>query len=199
MSAIQTSLAILKEGGSLAARYPFIAPIAGLLLRILTLRDDVKRYEGECEIVMSKLARVARIIVNVCEKYNLSEGDLPASLRPILDPLQRELDEIERVLKWCSKRKGIKATLLRKDLLTMIKQCHGELSDVLQALGRPPGPHPMLIRVNCVTSPHRLIGHWTFDPHWLCRSERSLLTPTQMKRYPYNPLNRSQRTPAQPK
>ena len=29
---------------------------------------------------MHKLARIARIIVNLCEKYNMSEADLPASL-----------------------------------------------------------------------------------------------------------------------
>jgi hypothetical protein len=39
MSAIQTSLAALKEGSALAANLPFIAPIAGLLLQALTMRD----------------------------------------------------------------------------------------------------------------------------------------------------------------
>ena len=37
------------------------------------------------------------------------------------------------MLKKCSKRKGIKGFLLRKDLLTKIKQCDAELSNVLQA------------------------------------------------------------------
>ncbi|KAH9000339.1 hypothetical protein EDB92DRAFT_1812698 [Lactarius akahatsu] len=84
---------------------------------------------------MYKLARIARIIVNVCERYNLSEEELPASLRDILGSLQRtrELDRIERVLKKCSKRKDLKGILLRKDLLTKIKQCDVELSNVLQA------------------------------------------------------------------
>jgi len=86
-------------------------------------------------IVIHKLARIAKIIVNLCEKYNLSEEDLPASLRGILVSLQRtrELDRIGRVLKKCSKRKGFKGFLLRKDLLTKIKQCDVELSNVLQA------------------------------------------------------------------
>ncbi|KAI9453852.1 hypothetical protein BJY52DRAFT_794436 [Lactarius psammicola] len=135
MSGIQTSLAALKEGSSLAAKLPYIAPIAGLLLQALTMRDEVKQYKEECKIVMRKLARVARIVVNVgelCEMHNLSEEDLPASLRAILDTLQRELDRIEHVLKKCSKR-GFKGFLLRKDLLTKIKQCDGELSNVLQA------------------------------------------------------------------
>jgi len=39
MSAIQTSLAALKEGSALAARLPYIALIAGLLLQALTMRD----------------------------------------------------------------------------------------------------------------------------------------------------------------
>ncbi|KAH9158773.1 hypothetical protein EDB89DRAFT_2085467 [Lactarius sanguifluus] len=108
MSAIQTSLAVLKEGSSLATELPFIAPITGLLLQALTMRDEVKQYRGECEIVMGKLARIARIIVNVCEKYDLSEEELPTTLRDILSSLQRtrELDRIERVLKKCSKRRG---------------------------------------------------------------------------------------------
>ncbi|KAI9451691.1 hypothetical protein BJY52DRAFT_92123 [Lactarius psammicola] len=136
MSTIQTSLAALKEGSSLAAKLPFIAPVAGLLLQALTMRDEVKQYKEECEIVMHKLARIAKIIVNVgklCENHSLSEEDLPASLLAILDSLQRELDRIERVLKKCSKRKGIKGILLRKDLLKKIKQCDVELSNVLQA------------------------------------------------------------------
>ena len=39
MNTIQTTLALLKEGSSLAAKFPFIAPIAGLLLQALTMRD----------------------------------------------------------------------------------------------------------------------------------------------------------------
>ncbi|KAH9004750.1 hypothetical protein EDB86DRAFT_1984457 [Lactarius hatsudake] len=133
MNAIQTSLAVLKEGSSLATKFPFIAPIAGLLLQALTMRDEVKQYKQECKTVMSNLARIAKIIVNVCEKYNLSEEELPATLRDILGSLQRELDRIGRVLEKCSKRKGLKGILLRKDLLTRIKQCDVELSNVLQA------------------------------------------------------------------
>ena len=37
---------------------------------------------------MHKLARIAKIIVDLCEKYNLSEEDLPTSLRSILDSLK---------------------------------------------------------------------------------------------------------------
>ncbi|KAH9046407.1 hypothetical protein EDB83DRAFT_1541559 [Lactarius deliciosus] len=133
MNAIQTSLALLKEGSSLATKFPFIAPIASLLLQALTMRDEVKQYKVECEIVMGKLARIAGIIINVCEKYNLSEEELPTTLRDILSSLLRELDRIERVLKKCSRRRGIKRIVLRKDLLTKIKQCDVELSNVLQA------------------------------------------------------------------
>ncbi|KAI9443835.1 hypothetical protein H4582DRAFT_1040832 [Lactarius indigo] len=133
MGAIQTSLALIKEGSSLATKFPFIAPIAGLLLQALTIRDEVKQYKGECEIVLGKLARIAGIIVDVCEKYDMSEEELPTTLLNILSSLQRELDRIERVLKRCSKRRGIKGIVLRKDLLTNIRQCDVELSNVLQA------------------------------------------------------------------
>ncbi|KAI9431576.1 hypothetical protein H4582DRAFT_1236896 [Lactarius indigo] len=146
MSAIQTSLAILKEGSALGVKLPFIAPIAGDLLKALTMRDEVKQYKEECEIVMYKLARIARITIGVCEKYNSSE-DLPASLRAILSSLQRELDRVSYVLKQCSKRKGIKSILLRKDLLMKIKQCDVELSNALQAFQ----VRALLICVSCAT------------------------------------------------
>ena len=51
--------------------------------------QEVKQYKEECKIVMHKLARIAKIVVDLCEKYNLSEEDLPTSLRSILDSLQR--------------------------------------------------------------------------------------------------------------
>ncbi|KAI9434844.1 hypothetical protein H4582DRAFT_2059957 [Lactarius indigo] len=65
----------------------------------------------------------------------MSEEELPTTLLNILRSLQRtrELDRIEQVLKRCSKRKGIKGVVLRKDLLTKIRQCDVELSNVLQA------------------------------------------------------------------
>ena len=39
MNTIQIALAALKEGSSLATKILFIAPIAGLLLQALTMRD----------------------------------------------------------------------------------------------------------------------------------------------------------------
>ena len=46
---------------------------------------------------MHKLARIAKIIVDLCEKYNLSEEDLPTSLRSILDSLQRSVFSVTLV------------------------------------------------------------------------------------------------------
>jgi len=97
------------------------------------MRDEVKQCKEECKLVMRKLARVASIVVNVYGKHNLNEGDLPAGLLDILRSLQRELDGIKHVLEKCSKKKGFKRLLLRKDLLTKIKQYDGELSNVLQS------------------------------------------------------------------
>ena len=36
----------------------------------------MKQYKEECDIVMHKLARIAGIIVNLCEKCNLSEENV---------------------------------------------------------------------------------------------------------------------------
>ncbi len=50
---------------------------------------------------MYKLARIAKIIVDVdelCKNHNLSEEDLPASLRAILGSLQRFVTSVTIVL-----------------------------------------------------------------------------------------------------
>jgi len=39
MSTLETSLLALKDGTALAAKLPYIAPIVGLLLQALTMRD----------------------------------------------------------------------------------------------------------------------------------------------------------------
>ena len=39
MGAIEVSLAALKDASALAAKIPFIAPVAGVLLQALTMRD----------------------------------------------------------------------------------------------------------------------------------------------------------------
>ena len=48
--------------------------------------------------MMHKLARIAKIIVDLCKKYNLNEDDLPDSLRNILDSLQRCVPSVTIVL-----------------------------------------------------------------------------------------------------
>ncbi len=42
MGALETSLLALKDGTALAAKLPYIAPIAGLLLQALTMRDVLR-------------------------------------------------------------------------------------------------------------------------------------------------------------
>ncbi|KAI0295637.1 hypothetical protein B0F90DRAFT_1820384 [Multifurca ochricompacta] len=134
-NAIQISLAALKEGSSLASKIPYIAPIAGLILQVLTMRDEVKQYKAECEVVMQKLIRVAGLLVHVgrsCETHKLKEGDLPAGLRDILKSLQSELDGIKHVLGECAKTKGARSLLLRKDILGKIKQYDATLLNVVE-------------------------------------------------------------------
>ena len=48
--------------------------------------------------------------------------------------MSRELAGVELVLKKCAKAKGVKGFLLRNDLLTKIKHCDGELSNVIEAV-----------------------------------------------------------------
>ncbi|KAI0296720.1 hypothetical protein B0F90DRAFT_1918978 [Multifurca ochricompacta] len=135
MSAIETSLAALKEASSLAGKIPYISPVAGLLLQVLTMRDEVKQHKEEWDIVMRKLGRVASLVVNVgesCQKYNLEEKDLPPGLRSILRSIQSELRGIESALRRNTEVGRVEKVLLRKDLLRKVKQYDGELSNILQ-------------------------------------------------------------------
>ena len=51
MNTIQTALAVLQEGSSLAAKLPFIAPIVGLLLQALTMWDvRVRHISSVCPV-----------------------------------------------------------------------------------------------------------------------------------------------------
>ena len=53
MGTLQTSLAVLVAGSSLASKLPFIAPIAGLLLQALTMRDVRGTYIFSDNALMS--------------------------------------------------------------------------------------------------------------------------------------------------
>ena len=61
----------------------------------------MKQCKEECEIVMHKLARVAGVILDVCElcdMYNLSEEELPANLRAVLGSLQRSVSSVACIM-----------------------------------------------------------------------------------------------------
>ncbi|KAI0295624.1 hypothetical protein B0F90DRAFT_1141961 [Multifurca ochricompacta] len=134
-NAIQLSLQVLKEGSAFASKIPYIAPIAGLLLQALTMRDEINQYKGECEEVMRKLIRIAGLVINVgesCRTHKLNEDDLPAGLHAIFKSLQSELDGIKHVLGECAKARGARSLLLRKDLLGKIKKYDARLANVLE-------------------------------------------------------------------
>ncbi|KAI0301735.1 hypothetical protein B0F90DRAFT_1816950 [Multifurca ochricompacta] len=137
MNAIQTSLAVLKEASALASKIPYIAPIAGLLLQVLQMRDEVKQFKGDWDIVMQKVANVASVVVDVGESarmHNLNEEDLPADLRDALRSLQSDLHGIEGALRECADVRGIKKIILRGDMLRKVKQYDVRLSNVLQVV-----------------------------------------------------------------
>ncbi|KAI0301733.1 hypothetical protein B0F90DRAFT_1816933 [Multifurca ochricompacta] len=137
MNAIQTSLVVLKEASALATKIPYIAPIAGLLLQVLQMRDEVKQFKGDWDIVMQKVANVASVVVDVGESarmHNLNEEDLPADLRDALRSLQSDLHGIEGALRECADVRGIKKIILRGDMLRKVKQYDVRLSNVLQVV-----------------------------------------------------------------
>ncbi|KAH9172449.1 hypothetical protein EDB89DRAFT_2229397 [Lactarius sanguifluus] len=109
LSAIQKSLAALKEGSAFAAKLPYLTPIAGLLLQALTMRDARVTYFLLTTCVLTTLQSCEYHCQRQRDvwKHNLNEEDLPASLLAILGSLQiSELETIERVLEKCPKKKA---------------------------------------------------------------------------------------------
>ncbi|KAI0297851.1 hypothetical protein B0F90DRAFT_1918610 [Multifurca ochricompacta] len=100
------------------------------------MRDEVKQYKAECEVVMQKLIRVAGLLVHVgrsCETHKLKEGDLsPACVISSSLFKASELDGIKHVLGECAKTKGARSLLLRKDILGKIKQYDATLLNVVE-------------------------------------------------------------------
>src|SRR5579863_6744618 len=107
MGAIEATLAALGEASALAARIPFISPVAGLLLQVFTMRDasalpsrrcyflpaclqGVKQHKEEWDLVMQKLERIASLVDKVrvlCEEHNMETMDVPRSLLAIFESL----------------------------------------------------------------------------------------------------------------
>jgi len=135
MSRIEVPLSALKEASALTAKIPYISFVAGLLLQALTMRDEVKQYKEEWELVMEKIEQVADLVTYIgasCEKYRLEEKDLPAGLRMIFECLESELDGVRHALAQNRQVGRIEKMLLRKELLRKVKQYDGRLSTVLQ-------------------------------------------------------------------
>ncbi|KAI0285744.1 P-loop containing nucleoside triphosphate hydrolase protein [Russula brevipes] len=135
VSAVETSLAAMKEASALVAKIPWFSPVAGLILQALTMREEVKQYKEEWDVVMGRLESIARLVNNVgvaCKRYNLEEEDLPDGLREIFQSLKTELGGIKGALDQNKNTGGIKKMLLRKDLLRKVKQYDAKLSNVLQ-------------------------------------------------------------------
>ena len=121
MNTIQTSLEVLKEASALVEKIPYISPVAGLLLQALKMRDasirrppsdvfilptcsqEVKQYEEEWQIAMSKVEEVAGRVCNIglrCKQYDLEEKDLPPGLRESFESLQTYVMDSDDCFHW---------------------------------------------------------------------------------------------------
>ncbi|KAI9433171.1 hypothetical protein H4582DRAFT_1989346 [Lactarius indigo] len=132
MSAVQTSLDILKEASSLASKVPCIFSIAEMLLYAIQVHSEVRQFKEDWTVVVQRLLEVANIVISVgksCETHWLGEEDLP-HLEKALQPLQKSLKTIGRMLEECADYGAIKV-LQRADIQTKVKQCDSMLSHEL--------------------------------------------------------------------
>ncbi|KAH9970449.1 hypothetical protein BJV74DRAFT_990545 [Russula compacta] len=128
---LEIVLAMVNQASGLLEKIPFIAPVAGLLGQLLTMRSEVTQYGKKWDVVMEKVEQVAGIVPAVCMKYARAEEDLPSGLRDIFQSLQTDLGGIRDALNRSRDLGRVKKTLLRKDLQLEIDRYDGKLSNVL--------------------------------------------------------------------
>ncbi|KAI0293884.1 hypothetical protein B0F90DRAFT_1919880 [Multifurca ochricompacta] len=117
MTTIETSLAALKEASSLMSKIPYISPVAGLLLQVLTMRDEVKQNKesgmfelGGIESLLKQSAemghfRKALLRKDLLRKVKQYDGELSN----VLQTFQAELALDARFEQIAERRKGIPA------------------------------------------------------------------------------------------
>ncbi|KAH9007853.1 hypothetical protein EDB83DRAFT_2532456 [Lactarius deliciosus] len=123
ISVVKTSLGILKEASSLVSKVPCLSSIAGMLLYAIQVHGEVRQFKEDWAIVMQRLLEVANIVISVgksCETHGLGEEDL-AHLETALQPLQKSLEAIGRMLRECAEYGVIKKVLQRADIQTKVR------------------------------------------------------------------------------
>ncbi|KAI0050740.1 hypothetical protein FA95DRAFT_517086 [Auriscalpium vulgare] len=136
MSILGTSLAVLKEILDAANSVPYVKVVAGVMLQIIQIKDDVDNCAEKWQEVMQNIASVAKVICSIWDLSRKYERiALPQDLVDLLKSMETDLLAVVEVMKRCrigeGKRQKVKAVLQRSDLLKDIMLCDGRLKQIV--------------------------------------------------------------------
>ncbi|KAI0055923.1 hypothetical protein BV25DRAFT_1842640 [Artomyces pyxidatus] len=134
------AMSLLKDVGEMTASVPYLKMVAGILLRIIEIKNDVNLYRDRWEDVMEDINRVAQVIHEVsahCASMGYhGDADLPSNMQCLLNSLKKDLGAVEDILgrcRSCSKWTQFKLSLTRSEMLREIERCDRRLKNMVEA------------------------------------------------------------------
>jgi len=123
----------VKDGSTLAKRFPYIPPVVSFLEEFTT-QNEGKQYHKRWDAVNDKLEKVTRLVRDVkttCANNDLKENDVPHRLPEIFGSLKPQLDPIVRARKQ-SENAGIIKRAVLDTSSRKVEVYDAELSNVLE-------------------------------------------------------------------
>ncbi|KAI0043257.1 hypothetical protein FA95DRAFT_412185 [Auriscalpium vulgare] len=131
---LATTLAILKEIVDAANSLPYVKAVAGIVLKIIELKDNLDKVHARWEVVMDKVKLLAQII---CDAYefptHFGTATLPSDIFYFLETAESNLQEVIGTMKQQHKqKKSWIAPILAGNLTDEINKCDGLVSNIIQ-------------------------------------------------------------------
>ncbi|KAI0055924.1 hypothetical protein BV25DRAFT_1832767 [Artomyces pyxidatus] len=139
-SGLTLSLSLLREIGEMSAQVPYVKGVAGIMLRILAIKDEIEVYKSRCAEVIDNVDRVIQVIVSArqyCQEKNIhAKKDMPPDMEELMASIEQNMQEILEVLTQCTSKKKweqFKLNIVRTDLLRKIERCDRKIKSIIDA------------------------------------------------------------------
>ncbi|KAI0055915.1 hypothetical protein BV25DRAFT_1921397 [Artomyces pyxidatus] len=96
---LNASVAILKEVGELTIKVPYLKSAAGVLLRIIEIKDEVELYRDSWKEVMEDVKNVTNVVLETYELWTLTRDLETFRLNVTRADMLQHIKECSRKLK----------------------------------------------------------------------------------------------------
>ncbi|KAI0040577.1 TPR-like protein [Auriscalpium vulgare] len=163
---MSTSAGMLKEISDIATKLPMIKGTAGILLRVLEVRDEVVVFKQRWQEVLNRVDEFGAIICDIDNYHRGKKLDIPHDIEVILDGLKRDVRTIEPLLSMCrshSMWSRFKLHVNRADMIKRIDQFDQQMNHMSMILSishnlQEIQGHRMTFNGNIPAKPGSLLG-----------------------------------------